>query len=82
MEWFPLADRVGAEVRGVDLATVEGPALDALKAAGQAVEIYRATLGDRHPYCASARFTPTSRGSSQVPPASGMRPTRAKPSCR
>ncbi len=32
MEWFPLADRVGAEVRGIDLATVEGPALDALKA--------------------------------------------------
>ena len=31
MEWFPLADRVGAEVRGVDLATVDGAALDALK---------------------------------------------------
>ncbi|TCJ37173.1 TauD/TfdA family dioxygenase [Parafrankia sp. BMG5.11] len=32
MEWFPLADRVGAEVRGVDLATVAGAALDDLKA--------------------------------------------------
>ncbi|MGX7952172.1 TauD/TfdA dioxygenase family protein [Tsuneonella sp. HG249] len=32
MEWFPLADRVGAEVREVDLATVEGAALDELKA--------------------------------------------------
>ena len=31
MEWFPLADRVGAEVRGVDLAMVDGAALDALK---------------------------------------------------
>ena len=31
MEWFPLADRVGAEVRGIDLATVDGAALDALK---------------------------------------------------
>jgi taurine dioxygenase len=31
MEWFPLAERVGAEVRGVDLATVDGEALDALK---------------------------------------------------
>ena len=31
MDWFPLADRVGAEVRGVDLATVDGAALDTLK---------------------------------------------------
>ena len=31
MEWFPLADRVGAEVRGVDLRAVDGAALDALK---------------------------------------------------
>jgi len=31
MEWVPLAERVGAEVRGVDLATVDGAALDALK---------------------------------------------------
>jgi taurine dioxygenase len=31
MEWFPLAERVGAEVRGVDLATVDGEVLDALK---------------------------------------------------
>ena len=31
MEWFPLADRVGAEVRGVDLASVDGAVLDALK---------------------------------------------------
>ena len=31
MEWCPLADRVGAEVRGVDLATVDGAELDALK---------------------------------------------------
>jgi taurine dioxygenase len=31
MEWFPLADRVGAEVRGVDLAIVDGGELDALK---------------------------------------------------
>jgi taurine dioxygenase len=31
MEWFPLADRVGAEVRGVDLASVDGAELDALK---------------------------------------------------
>jgi taurine dioxygenase len=31
MEWFPLAERVGAEVRGVDLATVDGAPLDALK---------------------------------------------------
>ena len=32
MEWFPLADRVGAEVRGVDLAIHGGEALDDLKA--------------------------------------------------
>jgi taurine dioxygenase len=31
MEWVPLAERVGAEVRGVDLATIDGAALDALK---------------------------------------------------
>jgi taurine dioxygenase len=31
MEWFPLAERVGAEVPGVDLATLDGEALDALK---------------------------------------------------
>ena len=31
MEWYPLADRVGAEVRGIDLATIEGEALDRLK---------------------------------------------------
>ena len=31
MEWFPLGERVGAEVRGVDLATVAGEALEALK---------------------------------------------------
>jgi taurine dioxygenase len=31
MEWFPLAERVGAEVRGVNLATVDGEVLDALK---------------------------------------------------
>ena len=31
MEWFPLADHVGAEVRGLDLATVDGAQLDALK---------------------------------------------------
>lgn len=31
MEWFPLADRVGAEVRGIDLATIDGEALDRLK---------------------------------------------------
>jgi taurine dioxygenase len=31
MEWFPLTERVGAEVRGVDLATVDGEVLDALK---------------------------------------------------
>ena len=31
MEWFPLADRVGAEVRGVDLSTVDGTELGALK---------------------------------------------------
>ena len=31
MEWFPLAERVGAEVRGIDLSSVDGNALAALK---------------------------------------------------
>ncbi len=31
MEWFPLAERVGAEVRDIDLARVEGATLDLLK---------------------------------------------------
>ena len=31
MEWFGLAERVGAEVRGIDLARVDGEELEALK---------------------------------------------------
>lgn len=32
MEWTPMAEKVGAEVTGVDLATVDGEELEALKA--------------------------------------------------
>jgi taurine dioxygenase len=32
MEWTPMADKVGAEVTGVDLASVDGAELEALKA--------------------------------------------------
>lgn len=31
MDWQPMADKVGAEVRGVDLATIDGEDLNALK---------------------------------------------------
>lgn len=31
MDWVPLADKVGAEVRGIDLATVDDAGLEALK---------------------------------------------------